>query len=139
MWQSWFFLILTVILWGTTPILEKTGLKGTDPFSALFIRSAAVFFILTLVFFATGRINSLYKIPPKALVLFSLSGILAGLLGMWTYFKVLQINPSSKIVPLAATYPLVTAILAVLILKEGFSWQKLLGTVLIVSGILLVK
>ena len=139
MWQSWFFLILTVIFWGTTPILEKSGLKSTDPFSALFIRSAAVFFTLTITFFVSGRLNSLYKIPAKALILFSLSGILAGLLGMWTYFKVLQMNPASKIVPLAATYPLVTAILSVLILKEDFSWQRVLGTVLIVSGIFLVK
>ena len=119
--------------------MEKSGLKTTDSFSAFFVRSAAVFFVLTVIFFVSGRINSLYKIPVKAWVLFSVSGILAGLVGMWTYFKVLQMNPSSKIVPLAATYPLVTAVLGVLILKEGFSWQRLLGTILIVSGILLVK
>lgn len=139
MWQSWLFLILTIIFWGITPILEKPGLKNTDPFNALFIRSTTVFLILIIIFVISGRISTVLKTPPKTLLLFSLSGILAGLLGMWTYFKVLQINPSSKIVPLSAIYPLVTAILSVLILKEDFSWQRLIGTVLIVSGIFLVK
>ncbi len=58
---------------------------------------------------------------------------------MWTYFKVLKMGPSSKIVPLAATYPLVTAVLSVLILREEVSWQRIVGTGLIIIGIFLVK
>ncbi len=139
MWQIWFFLVLTVIFWGTTPIIEKSGLKNTDVFTALFIRSVAVFFAVLVSFSLSGRMSSLSKVAPKTWLLFSVSGLLAGLLGMLTYFKVLQISPSSKIVPLTATYPLVTAILSFLILKEDFSWQKVVGTILIVSGILLVK
>ena len=121
MWQGWFFLALTVLFWGLTPILEKSGLKTTDEFSALFIRSSAIFFVLAIAFVSSGRIQSLSKIPLKTVIIFCVSGICAGLLGMWTYFKVLKMGPSSKIVPLAATYPLVTAMLSVLILKEGFS------------------
>jgi transporter family protein len=139
MWQTWLFLILTVIFWGTAPILEKYGLRYTDEFSALFIRSIAIFFILLIVFSLKGRITSLFEVPPRALVVFTLSGLLAGLLGMWTYFKVLKINPSSKVVPLVATYPLITAILSLLFLRENVSWQRILGTILIIIGVLLVK
>jgi transporter family protein len=139
MGQGWIFLILTIFLWGLTPILEKSGLRETDVFSALFIRSMAVSLVLVAVFALSGRMGTLGKIHLKNIVLFSISGICAGLLAMWTYFKVLQGNPSSKIVPLAATYPLVTALLSIVILREQVSWQRIVGTVLIVVGILLVK
>ncbi|MCK5578328.1 MAG: EamA family transporter, partial [Planctomycetes bacterium] len=39
----------------------------------------------------------------------------------------------------AATYPLVTMILAIFILKEGLSWEKVAGTTLIIAGIWLLK
>jgi len=139
MWQAWIFLILTVILWGTAPIIEKTGLKGADEFTAVFIRSTAIFLIIFVAFGLSGKFSSLAKIPLKTIAIISAGGICAGLLGVWTYFKVLKVTPASKIVPLAATYPLVTAILSVLILKEEFSWLRLVGTVLIVLGIFLVK
>ena len=46
---------------------------------------------------------------------------------------------TSKIVPIAACYPLVTALLSVLVLKEGVTLSRVVGTALIVSGIWLVK
>ena len=135
----WFFLFLTIICWGSAPILEKYGLREIDEFTALFIRSTVIFFILFFAFSITGKISTLSKISIKIIVIFALSGILAGLLGMWTYFKVLKLNPSSKIVPLAAVYPLITALLSIFFLKEEVSWQRILGTVLIILGVLLVK
>jgi len=70
MWQAWIFLILTVILWGTAPIIEKTGLKGADEFTAVFIRSTAIFLIIFVAFGLSGKFSSLAKIPilwsPKA-------------------------------------------------------------------------
>lgn len=139
MLEGWIFLVLTIIFWGSTPILEKAGLKNVDAFTAVFIRSAAIFTILLVIFIFKGKLGELTKIPFKTILIFTISGIFAGLLGMWTYFKVLKLNPSSKIVPLAAIYPLVTVVLSVLILKEGFSWQRIVGTILIVSGVFLVK
>jgi len=65
--------------------------------------------------------------------------MMAGLLGMWTYYTALKMEATSKIVPIAACYPLVTAFLSVLILKEGVTFQRIIGTALIVSGIWLVK
>jgi transporter family protein len=67
------------------------------------------------------------------------SGIMAGLLGMWTYYTVLKMGVTSKVVPIAACYPLVTAVLSVLILREGVTLTRVIGTALIVMGIWLVK
>ena len=139
MWQVLFFIFLTTLFWGVSPILEKYGLSMVDPVTAIYIRTVIVFIILSIFYISTRGISNLTSAPPKAVAAFALSGLFAGLLGMWTYFKALQVSPSSKVVPLVATYPLITAVLGVLILGEKFSWQRFFGTILIVIGVLLVK
>lgn len=137
---NWFFLILTILAWGTTPILEKAALKGTNPLAGLFIRNAVAFFVFLLFFVFTGRLKNIYcNLSFKSTLLFSMSGILAGFLGMYCYYRVLKINPSSKIVPLAATYPLVAVLLGMVFLKEEVTAARIIGTVLIILGVLLVK
>ena len=64
---------------------------------------------------------------------------MAGLIGMLTYFFALKKGATSQIVPIAATYPLVTALLSVIILSEHVTVLRLVGTVLIVLGIWLVQ
>jgi transporter family protein len=138
-WYLWTFVILTIICWGSAPILEKYGLRDIDPFSAVFIRSVAIVLMLIVAFVFSGKVNVLFKTPLKTTLIFTASGFLAGLAGMWTYFKALKVAPSSKVVPLVATYPLITAILSVLILRENVTWGRILGTILIITGVLLVK
>ena len=132
-------LTLTLILWGTSPILEKIGLANIDPLTAVTIRSMAITAVLLLFVALTGRIKYLAQIDARTVAIFSVSGIMAGFLGMWTYFGALKLEPASKIVPIVAAYPLVTAILGIIILKEGITIFRLIGTILIIAGIWLVK
>jgi len=134
-----FLLVVTAVLWGATPIIEKIGLTKVDPLVGVTIRSTIVtvgLFILTIVL---GRGKALMEVDGRTFLIFGTSGVMAGLLGMWTYYIVLKMEPTSKIVPIAACYPLVTALLSVLILKEGVTIQRVIGTALIVTGIWLVK
>ena len=132
-------LIVTALLWGTTPIIEKIGLAKVDPLIGVTVRSAIVTAGLLILTFLLGKGKSLMEVDGKSFLIFGASGVMAGLLGMWTYYTVLKAEPTSKIVPIAACYPLVTVLLSALILKEGVTISRLIGTVLIVSGIWLVK
>lgn len=132
-------LIVTALLWGTTPIIEKIGLAKVDPLIGVTIRSTIVTAGLFILTFVLGKGKSLMEVDGKSFLIFGASGVMAGLLGMWTYYTVLKAEPTSKIVPIAACYPLVTVLLSALILKEGVTISRLIGTVLIVSGIWLVK
>ena len=134
-----FLLIVTALLWGTTPIIEKIGLAKIDPLIGVTIRSTIVTAGLFILTFLLGKGKSLMEVDGKGFLIFGASGMMAGLLGMWTYYTVLKAEPTSKIVPIAACYPLVTVLLGALILKEGVSISRVIGTVLIVSGIWLVK
>ncbi len=132
-------MIVTTLLWGATPILEKTGLTKVDPLIAVTIRSLVVTVGLLLLTFLLGKGKALIESDGRSILLFGASGMMAGLLGMWTYYGALKMGATSKIVPIAACYPLVTALLSVLVLKEGVTLSRVVGTALIVSGIWLVK
>ena len=115
------------------------GLTKVDPLIGVTIRSAIVTAGLFLLTFLLGKGRALMELDAKSIFLFGASGMMAGLLGMWTYYGALKIEATSKIVPIAACYPLVTALLSVLVLKEGITLHRVIGTALIVSGVWLVK
>jgi transporter family protein len=132
-------LIVTTLLWGFTPILEKVALTKVDPLVGVTIRSALVTAGLFILTFLVGKGKALMEVDGKSFLLFGASGMMAGLLGMWTYYAALKMEATSKIVPIAASYPLVTALLSVLILREEVTLPRVVGTAFIVIGIWFVK
>lgn len=132
-------LIATALLWGATPIIEKIGLARVDPLVGVTVRSFIVTVGLFFLTFLLGKGKELGALDGKSILLFGLSGLMAGLLGMWTYYSALKVGATSKIVPIAASYPLVTTLLSIVVLKEGVTLTRAIGTALIVIGIWLVK
>lgn len=132
-------LIITALLWGITPIIEKIGLAKIDPLVGITIRSTIVTIGLFILTFILGKGKSLVELDGRSILIFGASGVMAGLIGMWTYYSALKMEATSKIVPIAACYPLVTALLSVIILKEGVTLPRVVGTALIVIGVWLVK
>jgi len=132
-------LVVTTLLWGFTPILEKIGLTKVDPVVGITIRSTVAAVGLLILTLLLGRGRALIEVDGKGFLLFGASGLLAGALGMWAYYAALKMEATSKIVPISASYPLVTALLSVLILREGVTLPRVIGTALIVIGIWFVK
>ena len=132
-------LVLTAILWGATPIMEKKGLETTSPLVGLAFRNIAVIMCIVAAIFITGKTKEVISTPPKTMLLFAATGIIAGFLAMLTYYGALKLGATSRIVPISATYPLVAAILGVLILGEQATLVRIFGTVLIIGGVWLVK
>ncbi|MCU4138563.1 MAG: Riboflavin transporter RibN [Thermodesulfobacteria bacterium] len=130
----WF---LTILFWGITPIIEKIGLKSVEPLLALFIRTFSALIAIFLILLLSSSFNT-SSLNFKNVGILSLSGILGGFLGMFTYFSLLKAKNASQIVPLTSTYPLVATFLAIIFLKEELTLFKILGTIFIVVGIYLL-
>jgi len=129
--------LLTVSFWGVSPIIEKLALKNVEPLVALFIRTGISLVVMGLILPFTSSFN-FSDLTFRDYFFLGLSGITGGFLGMLTYFSLLKYENASKIVPLTATYPLVATFLGILILKESFSLNKLLGAILVTLGIILL-
>jgi bacterial/archaeal transporter family protein len=132
-------LVATMVFWGIAPLAEKLGLQGTDPLTGLLIRSSAVTVVLFLVVVFSGRLPQLSTVPLRSITFFVVAGLLGGLLGTWTYYYVLKAGTISQVVPIAAAFPLITTFAAVLILREHVTPLRVIGTSLIVAGVILVK
>ena len=137
--KSSLLLALVLLCWGSTPIIEKIGLKDASSFAGVTIRSIMITLGLLVITFVTGRTREVFYASGKTIMIFSASGLLAGLIAMMAYFELLKVGETSRLVPVVATYPLVTAILGYLVLGEAFTVHKFIGTMLIVTGIWLVK
>jgi transporter family protein len=89
---------------GSTPILEKTGLARVDPLIGVTVRSAIGTAGLFLLTFLLGKGKALIELDGKSIFLFGAGGMMAGLLGRWTYYGALKMEATSKIVPIAAIF-----------------------------------
>lgn len=135
-------IIISVMVGGIAAIFDKMALKDGSPIIGLTLRALTVIIMLVGAVIFTGKTRELISCvqnDSRSALFFAISGLLAGFIGMITYYGALKQAPASVVVPLSSTYPLVTAILGMVLLKESFSFERLIGVLLIVIGIYLVQ
>ncbi len=132
------YALLAALLWGSAPVLEKLGLVKISPLAGLAIRTVTIAIILVVIAFFTDLTKEIVSVDSKSLFFLVVSGIIAGLLGMWSYFKALKCGEASRVVPIVGAYPLFAFLFALLFLGEKLTLQKALGVLLVVSGVFLL-
>ena len=132
------YALLATILWGMAPVFEKLGLIHISPLAGLTIRTAAVTVMLVLIVLLTNVHTEILQADPRTVFFLIISGILAGLLGTWSYFYALKHGEASRVVPIVGAYPLFAFLFAMLLLGEKLTLQKGIGVILIVSGVVLL-
>lgn len=138
--KPFYYAILAAIVWGMAPILEKTGLKNIEPLSGVLVRSAGV--ILGAIILSLCNINvfkSALKADPRAVLFLFMGGILASILGQMFFYNALKHGEVSKMVPIAASYPLISFLLGFLFFGESFTVAKGLGLLLVFLGVFLLR
>ena len=133
------FIFLTTLFWGMAAIFDKLALGKTSPFTGMMIRQFILSGILLAVGVGSARLGSLGTLDGRSILFFGLSGICGGAAGLWTYYHALRLGGASLVVPITATYPLITVLLSWLVLQESLTLSRIIGTGLIVLGVWLVK
>ena len=138
---AFFWAILTALIWGIVPVLEKIGLAKINPSAGLLVRCCGVIVGAGILLFF--RFNSLKDqlsaITPQALIFLLLGGFLASFVGQLCFYRALKTGSASAVVPIAAAYPLVSFVLALIFLGERFTFLKLLGVSFVLFGITLLN
>jgi len=130
--------LLVAFIWGINPIMEKLSLVKATPLTVMTIRFIMTSIVLTILTFYQGKFYELNNLDSKTYYYILIPAILAGV-GLYIYFIALGKGESSKVVPIVATFPLFTAVYAFLILKESITTPKIIGTFLIVSGLVILN
>ena len=131
--------LFAALLWGIAPLFDRIAIVNISPLAANFVRALASFSILLIYLLVSESIPQLFKISTKALVFLIIAGIMAGAIAGIAYYYSLKMIGAAKTVPLTSVYPLITVVLAAVLLGESVSLRVYIGAVLIVAGVILVS
>ena len=134
--KAWvIYAVLSAIFAAATSILGKVGIHDVESNLGTMLRTAVVLGMAWMMVFVTGKRKMVFQTTKKELVFISLSGLATG--ASWLcYYKALQMEPASVVVPIDKLSILVTIAFSYFVLREKLSWKSLGGLALIVSGTL---
>lgn len=133
------FAFLAAFLFGVAPVFSKIGLEGVNPGVALTIRSSVITCVMLFWVMLMGGPDMLSEVTPRGWFFLALDGISAALLGQLFYYYALKSGEASIVVPLVASFPVFTSIIAFFFLGERLTAMKASGLVLVVLGVILLR
>ncbi|MDI6829359.1 MAG: EamA family transporter [Armatimonadota bacterium] len=131
--------MLTAVLWGIAPVFDKLGLSKATPLAALSIRTIVVAVGLAIFLTASRGWLEFHTLDWHSITYLIIGALSAGLIGQLVYYFALKGDEAARVVPIAATYPLVSVIASIIFLKEPITLGKIIGAVLIVLGIIALR
>lgn len=138
--KAFYLALLTAVVWGIAPIVEKAGLARIAPLSGVLIRSLGVLIGAGVLILFNGQlVKDALKADIKTVLLIVLGGFLASIVGQILFYNALKQGEASKMVPIAGIYPLVSFVIAVMFLGEAVTPLKVAGMVLVVAGIFFLR
>ena len=137
--QGFIFACLTALCWGLAPVFAKLGLPRVSAANGVFVRAMAVSAGIIMAVLFSGSFKSLGALNAKTVALLCAEGLLAGLVGQWLYFKAIKAWETSHVVPIVASYPLISFIIGIIFLNEAMTTQKVFGVVLVILGVVFLR
>jgi transporter family protein len=131
--------ILTAFIWGFVPILEKMGLANTNPMAGVFYRCLGILIGFISLGFFIFKPEDIRAVDVRSIFYLVVAGFLASFLAQLTFYQGLKLGEVSKVVPISASYPLITFILGILLFRENLTLMKFLGVFSVVVGIWAIK
>lgn len=129
-------LILTVVIWGSSFAVTKASLAEVPPILFALLRFAvASVLLVTLAQMRGGAAKLPRPIPWITIALMGLTGICLYYIG---FNVALSYTSASQGALIQSFIPVVTALLAVVFLKESLSAKPLLGIGISIAGVLLI-
>ncbi|MCG3175703.1 MAG: hypothetical protein MOGMAGMI_00636 [Candidatus Omnitrophica bacterium] len=131
--------LLAALIWGVVPVFEKIGLHRVQPLPGLFYRCIGVMVGLVALAIWLVKPAEIRQVDTRSAALLILGGFLASVAAQICFYSGLKAGEMSRVVSIAASYPLITFLLGVLLLGESLTPLKAAGAFLIVGGIWLLK
>lgn len=130
--------ILTVFFWGAWGLESKFVVDRISPFVNQVVFGAGLLPLLIWILFAKNLRRT--SGDPKRGAFYSLiTGLLGGTGNIAFYLALAKGGKASVVVPLAGLAPLVTVILALLVLKESLNRAQIAGLLLALVSIFLLS
>ena len=128
----------TAFLWSLTSIMIRDSVGRVGAVSVNTVRATigATIFVAILLF--TGRISEALATPLSSVAVLVVSIVVGLGLGDTAYFHSLRLIGVSRALPISGSYPLLTVVLAAVLIGEPLDWGDGLGTVFVVAAVWLL-
>ena len=120
------YALIAGLFWGTSPVLVKRGLAHADVSAATLYQQATILLTLVCSALLEGDLFA-RKIAPLAILIFGATGIVGAYLGRTLFVKSVDQIGAARAQSLNNSSPLITVLLAALLLGESLSPAVLVG------------
>jgi len=130
--------LLAVVAWSSSyPVMRYLALVDSNPFLVAFCRAICTMIVFLLILLAMQTPPSLDNFKANWRILLGMGA--TGVAGMFLSLTVgLQYASASKCTLINSINPVLIVLLAHFVLKEQLNWQRILGVLLSLLGVLIV-
>lgn len=136
---AFYYALLTACIWGMVPIIEKIGLGKVDPGVGLLYRGIGAMIGLSVLGITYALSGVSLKADWKSIGFLALGGLLASVIGQFFFYRALKAGEASLVVPVTATYPLISFIIGIFVLQERVTGGKIFGILMVITGIIFLR
>jgi len=136
---AYVFALGAMFCWGLAPLFGKIGVTRVEPHVALLIRNFAVSVILLIWASLSGNLYRIATVDIKSGLFLVLDGLAGALGGALFLYLALKHGETTRVVPITSAFPIVAFAGAVIFLSEKPTLEKLLGTGLILAGLIIIQ
>jgi transporter family protein len=135
--QWWSYALLSAFFAALTAIFAKLGVEGINSNLATAIRTVVILVIAWALVLVRGETAGISTLSRRTWLFLVLSGAATG--ASWLcYFRALQLGKASLVAPVDKTSLVMVLLLSTLVLGEPLTPQTMAGTLLILSGTLVL-
>ena len=134
--MSVYFAIQGAFLFALSHVVIRRGLVGSNAATGTMVSiiiSAVIFWVVTPIFVP------LSSFATPAVWYFIVGGIFAPAVGRFMTFKAIERVGVARAVPITNTAPMFSSILAVLVVGETWPLQNIIGTTLVIFGVVILS
>lgn len=137
--KAFFFAILAVLFWSTSPTAFKLGLRHQDTIQLLTGATFASTLLLGLFLLPGKRYKALAGFKKTDIWFSLLMGILNPVAYYLVLFKAYSILPAQVAQPLNMIWPIVLVIISIPLLKQKIGWKSIGAMFISFSGIIILS
>ena len=127
-------LLVSVLMWGPGPVITKLALKEVPQWSLAFLRAVISTAIVFILFYKKGY----FKVEKKDLPLLYTAGALGSVFNLAFFFLGIQRTSAINAQTIFTVSPILTAVLAAILLKEKIKPVQFAGIIIGLAGAMVV-